>query len=88
MDRPLSRFRICDFGGVLAGAGATRILAAFGAEVIRIEGERLLWNWQLNRTHYYDWENMTASWAADGVKPMVYMNPFFANLSNIKLREN
>lgn len=59
-----------------------------GTEVIRIEGERLLWNWKLNRTHYYDWENMTASWAADGVKPMVYMNPFFANLSNIELEEN
>lgn len=33
----LSEFRICDFTGQLAGAGATRWLAAFGAEVIRIE---------------------------------------------------
>jgi crotonobetainyl-CoA:carnitine CoA-transferase CaiB-like acyl-CoA transferase len=29
--------RICDFTGQLAGAGATKILAAFGAQVIRIE---------------------------------------------------
>jgi crotonobetainyl-CoA:carnitine CoA-transferase CaiB-like acyl-CoA transferase len=29
--------RICDFTGQLAGAGATKWLAAFGAEVIRIE---------------------------------------------------
>ncbi len=29
--------RICDFSGQLAGAGATRFLAAMGAEVIRIE---------------------------------------------------
>ncbi len=33
----LSSFRICDFTGILAGAGATKWLASFGAEVIRIE---------------------------------------------------
>ncbi len=33
----LSTFRICDFTGQLAGAGATRHLAALGAEIIRIE---------------------------------------------------
>ena len=35
--RALSHIRICDFTGQLAGAGATRFLASFGAEVIRIE---------------------------------------------------
>ena len=35
--RGLSHVRICDFGGQLAGAGATKILAAFGAQVIRVE---------------------------------------------------
>ncbi len=33
----LAHLRICDFTGQLAGAGATRWLATFGAEVIRIE---------------------------------------------------
>src|SRR3712207_3837722 len=33
----LSGIRICDLSGQLAGAGATRMLAAFGAQVIRIE---------------------------------------------------
>lgn len=33
----LSHIRVCDFSGQLAGAGATKWLAAFGAEVIRIE---------------------------------------------------
>jgi len=38
-DRPsaLGGYRICDFSGQLAGAGATRFLAAMGAQVIRIE---------------------------------------------------
>ena len=33
----LSHIRVCDFTGQLAGAGATRIMAIFGAQVIRIE---------------------------------------------------
>jgi benzylsuccinate CoA-transferase BbsF subunit len=33
----LAHLRICDLSGQLAGAGATRWLAAFGAQVIRIE---------------------------------------------------
>jgi benzylsuccinate CoA-transferase BbsF subunit len=33
----LSHVRICDLTGLLAGAGATRFLAAFGAQVIRVE---------------------------------------------------
>ena len=37
MASALSELRICDFTGQLAGAGATRWLASFGAEVIRIE---------------------------------------------------
>jgi crotonobetainyl-CoA:carnitine CoA-transferase CaiB-like acyl-CoA transferase len=35
--KALSPIRICDFTGQLAGAGATKWLAAFGADVIRIE---------------------------------------------------
>ncbi len=37
MTQALANYRICDFTGQLAGAGATRALAAFGGEVIRIE---------------------------------------------------
>jgi benzylsuccinate CoA-transferase BbsF subunit len=36
-DGPLSGIRICDLSGQLAGAGSTRLLAAFGAQVIRVE---------------------------------------------------
>jgi crotonobetainyl-CoA:carnitine CoA-transferase CaiB-like acyl-CoA transferase len=37
MPQALDGIRICDFTGQLAGAGATKWLSAFGAEVIRIE---------------------------------------------------
>ena len=37
MTTALGGVRICDFSGQLAGAGATRFLAAMGAQVIRIE---------------------------------------------------
>ncbi|MDG4669125.1 CoA transferase [Mycobacterium sp. 236(2023)] len=37
MASALSHLRVCDLSGQLAGAGATKILAAFGAQVIRVE---------------------------------------------------
>ncbi len=37
MTSALSHLRVCDLSGQLAGAGATKILAAFEAEVIRVE---------------------------------------------------
>jgi benzylsuccinate CoA-transferase BbsF subunit len=42
----LGHIRICDLSGQLAGAGATRVLASFGAQVIRIEDPvtRGLWD--------------------------------------------
>ena len=43
----LQHIRICDLTGLLAGAGATRYLAAFGAQVIRVEQplqERRRWD--------------------------------------------
>ena len=27
-----------------------------------VEGTRLLWNWQLNRQWYYDWDAMCDEW--------------------------
>ena len=45
----LAHLRICDFSGQLAGAGATRILAAFGAQVIRIEDPVQRGRWDILR---------------------------------------
>ena len=49
-----------------------------------------MWNWQLNRDWYYDWDNMVSDWALDGVKPFIYINPYIADLSDFvtNLREN
>ncbi len=49
MNSALGRFRICDFTGQLAGAGATKWLAAFGAEVIRIEDPTRQGRWDILR---------------------------------------
>jgi alpha-glucosidase (family GH31 glycosyl hydrolase) len=46
------------------------------------EGVRLMWNWKLNRNFYPNWDNMVKRWKDDGVKPMIYINPYFANLSD------
>ena len=49
MTGALSHLRICDFTGQLAGAGATRFLAAFGAQVIRIEDPVNQGRWDILR---------------------------------------
>ena len=49
MAEALAAFRICDFTGQLAGAGATKWLAAFGAEVIRIEDPVRQGRWDILR---------------------------------------
>ncbi len=45
----LGSIRICDFTGQLAGAGATRILATFGAQVIRVEDRLRQGQWDIFR---------------------------------------
>jgi crotonobetainyl-CoA:carnitine CoA-transferase CaiB-like acyl-CoA transferase len=45
----LAGVRICDLSGQLAGAGATRFLAAFGAEVIRVEDPVRKGQWDILR---------------------------------------
>ena len=45
----LSHIRICDFTGQLAGAGATRTLGAFGAQIIKIEDPVTEGRWDILR---------------------------------------
>lgn len=51
-----------------------------GTSVSR-EGERLQWNWKLNREHYPQWDEMKEQWAQKGIKPFIYINPYFSNVS-------
>lgn len=44
------------------------------------EGERLLWNWQLNTQHYPKWNESKKVWTEDGVRPFVYLNPMISNI--------
>lgn len=53
-----------------------------------VEGTRLLWNWKLNRNQYPNWDQMIDDWKQDGVKPLIYINPYFANLSDVNLTRN
>jgi alpha-glucosidase len=43
------------------------------------DGDRLIWNWELNRDYYPDWRNMTNSWDEDGTKVLTYISPFFSD---------
>src|SRR6476619_7510525 len=45
----LAHLRICDLTGQLAGAGATKFLAAFGAQVIRVEDPVRQGTWDILR---------------------------------------
>ncbi|EFC82907.1 CaiB/BaiF CoA-transferase family protein [Parafrankia sp. EUN1f] len=45
----LRRIRVCDLSGQLAGAGSTRLLAAFGAQVIRVEDPATRGGWDIVR---------------------------------------
>jgi crotonobetainyl-CoA:carnitine CoA-transferase CaiB-like acyl-CoA transferase len=47
--KALSSVRICDFTGQLAGAGATKWMAAFGADVIRVEDPVRQGTWDILR---------------------------------------
>lgn len=49
MPKALEHLRICDFTGQLAGAGATKYMAAFGAQVIRIEDPLMKGRWDILR---------------------------------------
>jgi benzylsuccinate CoA-transferase BbsF subunit len=47
--KALEGLRVCDLGGQLAGAGATRYLAGFGAEIVRVEDPVTQGGWDIVR---------------------------------------
>ncbi|RYG63256.1 hypothetical protein EON64_16275, partial [archaeon] len=47
-----------------------------------IDGDRLIWNWQVNRDYYPTWDEMVGRWSSEqGMRVMTYVNPFFSDPS-------
>lgn len=44
-------------------------------------GQRLWWDWQLNPDRYPDWREMTAWLEERGLRALVYVNPFLADMA-------
>jgi benzylsuccinate CoA-transferase BbsF subunit len=72
----LSHIRICDLTGLLAGAGATRFLAAFGAQVIRVEQPA---------HEKHRWDFLRGGMSPDGTRQSINMGGNFNNHNVEKL---
>jgi len=46
------------------------------------DGDRLIWNWELNYEYYPGWHQMIASWSDAGIRVLTYVNPFFSDPTN------
>ena len=46
------------------------------------DGDRLIWNWELNPDQYPGWGDMVARWADEGIRVLTYVSPFFSDPSN------
>ena len=46
------------------------------------DGDRLIWNWEVNYDWYPGWKAMVDNWAADDTRVLTYINPFFSDPSN------
>lgn len=74
--KALSHIRICDLTGLLAGAGATRFLAAFGAQVIRVEQPA---------HEKHRWDFLRGGMSPDGQRQSINMGGNFNNHNVEKL---
>ena len=46
------------------------------------DGDRLIWNWEVNYDWYPGWQEMVEGWAEDNTRVLTYINPFFSDPSN------
>jgi alpha-glucosidase len=44
-------------------------------------GKQLWWNWEADKDRYPGWEQLVSGMGADGVRMMVYVNPFLVDVS-------
>ena len=45
-------------------------------------GTRMLWNWDVDRNKYPDWEEMVARLKARGIRVLAYINPYLVDASD------
>jgi alpha-glucosidase (family GH31 glycosyl hydrolase) len=46
------------------------------------DGDRLIWNWEVNPEWYPNWNAMVKSWHDRGTRVLTYLNPFFSDPTN------
>lgn len=44
-----------------------------------IDGDRLIWNWEVNYDYYPHWTGMVGSWSKQNIRTLTYLNPFFSD---------
>ena len=42
------------------------------------DGDRLVWNWQLDRTYYPNWDELVEKLRSDDIRVLTYINPYFS----------
>ena len=42
------------------------------------EGDRLVWNWNLDKSHYSSWDQTLQKLKDDNIRMLTYVNPFFS----------
>ena len=47
------------------------------------DGTRLIWNWQVNRNHYDNWDEYLKHLEKNNVKMMTYLNPYVVDTDHI-----
>ena len=45
------------------------------------DGDRLIWNWEVNYDWYPGWQDMVGAWEEEGTRVLTYLNPYFSNPS-------
>jgi len=43
------------------------------------DGDRLMWNWQLDYTYYPQWDQLVHSARSSGIRVLTYINPYFSH---------
>ncbi len=51
-------------------------------------GQRLRWNWEVDRSLYPDWEDLVADLRERGIRVLTYVNPYVAKLSGSDAKAN